>query len=109
MSFYYFSGYVDGHNEADFPDRPPDLKQAYDFTRNSRQFQAIPKPTQPVLSKLWFSFRETSQLVLQLLASSLNEERDYYVKAHQHVGDIDENSSTLRFAFPKIRIFIFRQ
>ena len=97
---------MDGHNEADFPDRPPDLKQAYDFTRNSQQFQAIPNPTQTVLSKLWFSFRETSQIVLQLLASSLNKERDYYVKAHQHVGVIDENSSTLRFVSFNNTIFL---
>lgn len=92
-------GYVDGDNEKDFPDRPPDLKRAYDFVENSPQFDALPKDAKNTMSNLWSSFRTTSKIILRLLAAATNNDRNYFLDAHKKVGSIDENSSTLRLCY----------
>ena len=89
-------GYVDGLNERDLPKNPIDLKQGYDFTLRSSEFQDIPNKQRPFIGELYSHFEVLSQFVLRLLGLSLEGNTDYFLEGHTNVGDIEKNSTTMR-------------
>ena len=89
-------GYIDGKNEKDFPDRPNDIKQAYDFVAGSIEFNEMPLDMQMIMEQLQEAFPRLSKFLLHLLALSTGKNEDYFLKGHQHIGNITKNTSTLR-------------
>ena len=89
-------GYVDGINERDLPKNPIDLKQGYDFTFQSPEFQEIPEKQRQAIGELYKHFEVLSQFVLRLLGLSLEGSTEYFLDGHTNVGDIAKNSTTMR-------------
>ena len=89
-------GYVDGINERDLPKNPIDLKQGYDFTFRSPEFEEIPEKQRKAIGELYKQFEVLSQFVLRLLGLSLEGNTEYFLDGHRNVGDIDKNSTTMR-------------
>ena len=89
-------GYIDGKNGKDFPDRPDDIKQAYDIVAGSIEFNAMPLDMQMIMEQLQEAFQRLSKFLLRLLALSTGKNKDYFLKGHQHIGDITKNTSALR-------------
>jgi len=89
-------GYVDGLNERDLPENPIDLKQGFDFTLNSPEFDAVPDQLKPAIQTLYRDFERLSQFILRFLSLSLGFGTDYFLEGHQKMGNINENTSTMR-------------
>ena len=89
-------GYVDGLNERDLPENPVDLKQGFDFTLNSPEFEAIPEQQKPALQSLYHNFETLSQFMLRFLGITLGCGTDYFLDGHRKMGDIEESSTSMR-------------
>ena len=92
-------GYVDGLNERDLPENPIDLKQGYDFTLQSPEYEEIPDAQREAIGKLYGYFDQISQFILRILGLSLEEDIDYFLKGHTHIGNINKNSTTMRILY----------
>ncbi|XP_066921211.1 uncharacterized protein [Clytia hemisphaerica] len=92
-------GYVDGLNERDLPENPIDLKQGYDFTLKSPEFDEMPGEQKPAIKELYKHFETLSQFILRFLGVSLDVGTDYFLPGHTQVGDITKNSSTMRILY----------
>ena len=94
-------GYLDGANEKVFRDKPEDIKQGYDFTLDSEEFQFIPSDyVKDTIQKLYSNFENLRKFILRLIATGLGmEDIDIFVRGHSQTGNINENTTTMRMLY----------
>ena len=94
-------GYLDGANEKEFRNKPEDIKQGYDFTLDSEEFQSIPSDyVKDTIQKLYSNLENLRKFILRLIATGLGmEDIDFYVRGHSHIGNHCENTTTMRMLY----------